>query len=277
MKKIAPMFALLPALLVGCGMSESDKQQIAAVTCSVMGETRNMDAAVRVREMNAARVEIGEEPFLSGDEAIKESFKYGLCEQLVKNEPTYPELLSEMKRLEREAIAAKEKREREKAEREKREKEELERVAREKWREAIASDLTGVSLRLISASYSTDIRRFTIKYPCSPIEGFRWEIVVVLKDNVGTLKNDNEYGTCWQGESNENFVRYSRLYDDDIAEVLYDGASNVIKLIDEIYVLIYGVHEVSPRDRMRKLDPKEYPPLGKRASLKNPIRIDVKM
>ena len=142
---------------------------IAAVTCSVMGETRNMDAAVRIREMNAARVGIGEEPFLSGDEAIKESFKYGLCEQLVKNEPTYPELLSEMKRLEREAIAAKEKREREQAEREKREKEERERVPRKKWREAIASDLTGVSLRLVKASYDDQKVRFEVRFTCSPI------------------------------------------------------------------------------------------------------------
>ena len=43
-----------------------------------MSETRNMDAAIRVREMNEARVKIGGEPFLKGDDAIKESFETAL-------------------------------------------------------------------------------------------------------------------------------------------------------------------------------------------------------
>ena len=48
-----------------------------------MGETRNMDGAVRVRAMNDAREKIGGEAFLSGDDKIKESFELGLCETLV--------------------------------------------------------------------------------------------------------------------------------------------------------------------------------------------------
>ena len=59
------------------------KEKIAAVSCAVMSETRNMDAAIRVREINAAREKIGGEPFLRGDDAIKEAFEYGLCEELV--------------------------------------------------------------------------------------------------------------------------------------------------------------------------------------------------
>ena len=57
-------------LLTSCGPSQEEKQRIAAVTCSIMGETRNMDAAVRVEKMNEAREKIGAEPFLSGDDAI---------------------------------------------------------------------------------------------------------------------------------------------------------------------------------------------------------------
>ena len=43
MKTIIPTLVLIPALLIGCGMSDEEKANVAAVTCSVMGETRNMD------------------------------------------------------------------------------------------------------------------------------------------------------------------------------------------------------------------------------------------
>ena len=66
-----------------------------------------MDAAVRVREMNEAREKIGGEPFLSGDDAIKEAFNFGLCQELVLNE-NYDERLQSLKdaKRERERIAA---------------------------------------------------------------------------------------------------------------------------------------------------------------------------
>jgi hypothetical protein len=81
--------------------------RIAAVTCSIMGETRNMDAAIRVREMNDAREKIGGEPFLRGDSAIQEAFEWGLCQELVLNE-SYDETLQPLKdaNRERERIAA---------------------------------------------------------------------------------------------------------------------------------------------------------------------------
>ena len=82
-------------ILASCGPSSEEKKNIAAVTCSIMGETRNMDAAVRVREMNNAREQIGGEPFLGGDDAIKEAFEYGLCEELVLG--TYDEALNSMR------------------------------------------------------------------------------------------------------------------------------------------------------------------------------------
>ena len=87
--------------LVGCSMSQEEKENIAAVTCSIMSETRNMDAAVRVRELNEARDKIGGEPFLRGDDAIKEAFEWGLCQVLVLNE-TYDERLQSLKDAKRE-------------------------------------------------------------------------------------------------------------------------------------------------------------------------------
>ena len=68
-------------LLASCGPSAEEKKNIAAVTCSIMAETKNMDGAIRVEKLNDAREKIGGEPFLKGDDAIKEAFEYGLCEE----------------------------------------------------------------------------------------------------------------------------------------------------------------------------------------------------
>ncbi|MDB4567133.1 hypothetical protein N9104_00070 [Pseudomonadales bacterium] len=97
----------LTLTLIACGPSLEEKEKIAAVSCAVMGETRNMDAAIRVREMNAAREKIDGEPFLRGDDVIKETFEYGLCEELVLN-VAYDETLRRLKyvKRERERIAA---------------------------------------------------------------------------------------------------------------------------------------------------------------------------
>ena len=76
-----PLFLLLTA----CGPSQEEKQNTAIITCNIMGESRNMDASIRIREINTARDKIGEKPYLFGDDKIKESFEYGLCEALVLN------------------------------------------------------------------------------------------------------------------------------------------------------------------------------------------------
>ena len=61
----------LTLTLIACGPSQEEKEKIAAVSCAVMSETRNMDAAIRVEKINEARDKIGGEPFLRGDDAIK--------------------------------------------------------------------------------------------------------------------------------------------------------------------------------------------------------------
>lgn len=77
-------------LLIACGPSPEEKRQeverVAAVTCAIMSETRNMDASVRVEKMNEAREKIGGQPYLRGDDVIKEAFEHGLCQELVLNE-----------------------------------------------------------------------------------------------------------------------------------------------------------------------------------------------
>jgi len=88
-------------------LAQEKANRIAAVTCSIMGETKNIDGAIRVREINDAREKIGGEPFLSGDDAIKEAFGYGICEELVLNE-NYNEIIKPLRDAtqERERIAA---------------------------------------------------------------------------------------------------------------------------------------------------------------------------
>mgnify|MGYP000029343814 CR=1 FL=1 len=136
MKKILIIFCFL--FIVSCGPSQQEKENVAAVTCSIMSETRNMDAAIRVREMNNAREKIGKGPFLRGDEAIKEAFEYGFCKELVLDD-SYNEILQPLKdaKRERERIAeenriAAEKRAAEKRAEEQRIAAEKQRIAAEK-------------------------------------------------------------------------------------------------------------------------------------------------
>lgn len=87
MTRIALVIVVLT--LAACGPSQEDVNNTATITCNIMGESRNMDAAMRIKEINAAREKIGAEPFLDSDDVIKESFEWGLCEELVKNDPGY--------------------------------------------------------------------------------------------------------------------------------------------------------------------------------------------
>ena len=97
------LLLILPLLLVGCSMPQEEKENITAVTCSIMSETRNMDAAIRVEKMNDARDKIDGEPFLRGDAAIKEAFDWELCQELVLNED-YDERLQSLKELKQDEL-----------------------------------------------------------------------------------------------------------------------------------------------------------------------------
>ena len=83
-------------LITGCGQSQDEKVKIAAVTCAILVEIRDMDASIRVEKINEAREKIGGEPFLSGDVVIKEALEFGLCQELVLNE-TYDDSLQALK------------------------------------------------------------------------------------------------------------------------------------------------------------------------------------
>ena len=96
MKKVVPILILTPALLIGCGMSDTERQNLASVTCSIVSETRNMDAAIRVEKINDARTALRADPYLDGDNGIKESLEWGMCEELVLDDPDYTTKLEEL-------------------------------------------------------------------------------------------------------------------------------------------------------------------------------------
>ena len=88
------LLLLTAIFLTACGPSTKEKEEIAIITCNIMGESRNMDGAVRIKEINAAREKMGEDSFLGSDDAIKQSFKYGLCRELVLNDHDYIDKLT---------------------------------------------------------------------------------------------------------------------------------------------------------------------------------------
>ena len=182
MQKLIVLFSIF-VVIASCGMPQKDKEEIAIITCNVMAESRNMDAAMRIKEINSAREKIGEERFLLTDESIKESFKYGLCKNLVLND-SYFENLDALKAIEAEELRiAGEKAEEERIAREK--KAEKERIAREKKaeEERIAREKKAEEER-IAREKKAEAERIAIenakkKYRqsiLSAIEGYKLEV-----------------------------------------------------------------------------------------------------
>ena len=85
----------LAFILISCGPSPEEMATVAQVTCNIMAETKNMDGALRIKEINAAREKLGKPAFLGSDDLIKQSFEYGLCTSLVlRNDNDYRQLLT---------------------------------------------------------------------------------------------------------------------------------------------------------------------------------------
>lgn len=96
MNRLLQKFILLSATFIvalpNTSIAQIDADRIAAVTCAVMAESRNMDSAFRVEKVNNARYDIGAEPYLLGDDLIKDSIALGTCELLVKNSSNWAEV-----------------------------------------------------------------------------------------------------------------------------------------------------------------------------------------
>ena len=82
-------------MIIACSPSSQEKEEIAVLTCNIIGESGNMDAAFRIKEINGAREQIGEDRFLGTDDEILVSFELGLCKELVLNDKKYKIRLEE--------------------------------------------------------------------------------------------------------------------------------------------------------------------------------------
>lgn len=142
MKSVA-WLGLLP-ILTACGPTEEEINNIAIITCNVMAESRQMDRAFRIKEINSAREAIGAKPYLGSGDEIIEAFEWGLCKELVWDDPLYAVTLAAKKEAKREqdrldrleverrlALEAEERRVREERAKVEAEKKEAERIARE--------------------------------------------------------------------------------------------------------------------------------------------------
>ena len=212
MIKIQTIFIIsVLIVLTGCGPSIEEKQEIALVTCNFMSETRNMDSAIRLKEMNDVRERIGESKFLGRDYQIKESIQYGVCVELVLNDPEYNQKLSEAQaiyrnneRLRKEAAQ----KERDRINKERRIKEEEERAkedkriaeAMERWNQAIDNYFEKYPQRVsfpeptypsqeqfYGRVYWSDPARFWVAYHCNTASGFVQQVEVIFKENLGSV------------------------------------------------------------------------------------------
>ena len=75
MKKIILIAGAL--LLVGCGPSQKEKEQIAEIACAEIMATRNFEEARRIKILNEARVEVGLDPIIYFSSMFEASIRLG--------------------------------------------------------------------------------------------------------------------------------------------------------------------------------------------------------
>ena len=224
------------------------KSDLSTLACNFMGSTRNMDSAVRIREINVTRERIGEDIFLGTDDEIKESFKYGLCKELVINDPEYKSKLANVK----EFVAKQD------------------RIKRQKEAEELAKNIAlytdamkevlntyppkPILIRKKYKPYGLD--RFEITYSCENFYGFRHDLVIAFKNNIGELRKENYFGDC--GE--ETF----RLEDfaPKIAASFRSGRKGFENEIESIYLEwdghVYKTNFSSVYNKDPKVNPRTY-------------------
>jgi antitoxin component YwqK of YwqJK toxin-antitoxin module len=268
LQKMAKYFYgfVIALLLAGCGMSQEEKISVAAISCSVMSETRMMDGAVRVREMNDAREKIGGKAFLSGDDTIKESFELGLCETLVVDPDLYEKMFA--------AIEANE-RQKEEEERIARERAEEKRIARtrdalEEWKSAILDRINSKSDIIKDITFDvrySDDYPVEIQYNCSSMQHLGHTLIVSFDNELGTLEGDNISGSCL--DSNRGHSENLDLEDSDRENLytvigsktkgsLFDSVTSVDIKISPLVILIS--RNAKERAEYKYADPTNFHP-----------------
>ena len=85
------LITLVSIVLSACGMSESEKNRTAKFACAELGATTEEQDLEKIKIVNLARQEIGEEPFLGSTDEIERYRRWGTCELFVKNDMSFRE------------------------------------------------------------------------------------------------------------------------------------------------------------------------------------------
>ena len=266
------IFIPIIIFLSGCGssLSELEKLDIAKVTCVYMAETRNIDGTVRLKEINSARKQLGEELYTGTDDGIKISYEYGLCEELVLNDPEYNIKLLEAIDL----MAEKARKEEEEKRLAKQKQEEAERLAKEQqererqrvyienmnlftqsvneiieeYVEYNPPQLSG--LEMTAYTYGDDVyRSVAFKLRCNMMKGLNIGIEIAFKNFEDTVGKqgyeacDNDWLSSFSTDSNQNYhgenfdnLLYSNTAFENIKDihVYWTGGIDYDELIEEI-------------------------------------------
>ena len=285
------------------------RNDLATLTCNIMGESRNMDAAMRIKEINAARERLDEDLYLGTDEGIKVSFEYGLCKELVLNDPDYDsKLLSiltaiaeqEAEALERRRVAAEKREEEARIAREKREEEA--RIAAEKKAKIIAKNRAIYTDAVIGVLEEFPIKPPTLKglfmglsildrpvieveYYCTGIKGLNIDVIVKFKDNIGEVRKNNSIGSCYGGDYEISLDSSFDKFTETIIDIAYED--DPVSYIDSIYIEWTGgiyldnyKENFEPkewRDIIKRIDPKRYDGLvyGEKITLEDKVSYQI--
>lgn len=287
---------LLPLVfLSSCGLSQKDKDEIATITCNIIAESKNMDAAFRIQEVNKARETLREERFLGKDTIIKEAFFYGLCKELIINDPNFDQILEQKREeyLERvkeiyDSIAIVKQKELDSLTRVYEEvvKKREERVdqyrqarasSQQEWRNSLMDYLSDYIPSSISGvTYSNRTKSLSLSFQCSKkVQGMKKRFVV--KFNNGLKDLISEEGYCFYGGIKFDKDQLSKDHYNAIIEV-QDNPKSIIKSITLEITTVVLIEDLGFEDLGQVYEqyfPQNYKYLEASERLDNPIRYDL--
>lgn len=293
-RHLLPLVALA---LVNCGPSEQERMEIATITCNIISESRNMDGAMRIKEINTAREKLGEDPFLGKDDVIKDAVKFGLCEQLVLNSPdfevtlkttleSYQKRLDSIQEAETAAYFAM-------LEAERKRNDSIAKVNAEKSRQRslaakreIAKDQARWRLKVgkllsdvpssIEGKLEWRYSSLVITGPCNHFEGLSRLITVYFKGGLGKVEDSNFFGSCYS-----DLASFGIQLSAGQEKALMDNKDNLKNVIERITLSITGVHDVKgfsindPYSELSDYFSHGYKTLGYGATLADPFVYEI--
>lgn len=243
MKKFPALLPLLLPLIfiTSCGKTPEQKAEIAIISCNILEASPVDDASGRIKEINRAREELSEEPFLGKDDEITEAINYDLCKELVSNDELYEESLQAA--IEQEIIAEIEAREQERIAWGEEREYELEII--KEWAEENKEKLEKISpLKFVEfANFEdeclwrkpvTDGHPLVICYEINNFEGFEvtWEV-----------KFKNGYTHIYSTDT--IIAPYHVVYDfhlDDKTIIDLKSANSLEDHVDEVNIYVTGIN-----------------------------------